>query len=93
MKEKLEGMVTETVAGQERVVEMMERLFAVTEAGAVFSEPMTVEGQTIITASEIAVGMGLGFGIGAGPSDPKGREKEHKAEEAETSEDEGPGRN
>lgn len=88
MKEILEEMVAESVVGQERVAEMMEKLFAVTEAGVVFSEPMTVEGQTIITASEIAVGMGLGFGVGAGSSDPKGHGKGHKADEGETSEGE-----
>ena len=83
MNEKFEGMVAETVASQERVAEMIEKLFTVTQAGAVFSEPITVEGQTIITASEIAVGMGLGFGIGAGSSDPgKGHKKKgHKASE------------
>jgi uncharacterized spore protein YtfJ len=65
---------------REQMVELMERLFAVTRPGAVFSEPIEAEGTTVITASEVSVGMGLGFGMGSG-SGPAGGE-EDEGEEA-----------
>jgi uncharacterized spore protein YtfJ len=47
-------------------MEMVEKLFAVAQPGAVYSEPVTTEGYTVITASEVKVGMGIGFGSGGG---------------------------
>src|SRR5687767_12037348 len=42
------------------------KLFDVYQPGVVFSEPATVGDHTVITASEVYVGMGVGFGRGAG---------------------------
>lgn len=48
------------------------RLFDVYQPGVVFSEPHTVGDQTVITASEVHVGMGVGFGHGADDEDNRG---------------------
>jgi len=64
----LEGMHGTT---QAKASELVGRLFEVAQPGAVFAEPVTVEGRTVITASEIMVGMGIGFGAGGGTEEPK----------------------
>jgi uncharacterized spore protein YtfJ len=51
---------------QAEASELVGRLFEVARPGAVFAEPVTVEGRTVITASEVTVGMGIGFGVGGG---------------------------
>lgn len=52
----------------------IDRLFDVYEPGVVFSEPISVGDNTVITASEVNVGMGLGFGRGSGNSEEEGGE-------------------
>ena len=42
---------------------LIEKLFAVTQPSAVYSEPVTFDKHTIITASEVLVGMGHGYGM------------------------------
>jgi uncharacterized spore protein YtfJ len=49
-----------------QMVDLIEKLYAVTRPGAVFSEPIVAEGTTVITASEVSVGLGIGFGMGSG---------------------------
>jgi uncharacterized spore protein YtfJ len=44
-------------------------LFDVYQPGVVFSEPYFVDDHTVITASEVYVGMGLGFASGSGRGD------------------------
>lgn len=44
----------------------LDKLFAVTQPGAVYSQPVHANGQTVITLSEVTVGMGFGYGIGEG---------------------------
>jgi len=51
---------------RDQIIGLFDNLFAVTKPGAVYSEPINAEGTTIITASEVMVGMGVGFGVGAG---------------------------
>lgn len=54
------------IRGQQESMELLEKLTDLTKPGAVYSEPITIENQTIITASEIS--LGLGFGYGSGPT-------------------------
>jgi len=61
-------------------------LFDVAQPGAVFSEPVTAEGHTIITASEVSVGMGFGYGMGGGTSPRRAGAK--MASEGETQDEE-----
>lgn len=53
------------VAG--KTEELIGRLFAASEADAIYSSPIQAEGYTVITASELIVGMGVGNGGGYGP--------------------------
>ncbi|HEX6123050.1 MAG TPA: spore germination protein GerW family protein, partial [Ktedonobacterales bacterium] len=45
--------------------------------GAVYSTPITAHDQTLITASEVTIGMGMGFGSGTstGPESTSGAER------------------
>jgi uncharacterized spore protein YtfJ len=64
---------------QEEASELIGRLFEVAKPGVVFSEPVTAEGRTVITASEISIGMGVGFGIGGGTGSTEHAEEEEEA--------------
>jgi uncharacterized spore protein YtfJ len=66
MDEKFDQVIMTAVKTQEQGKELMEKLIAVAQPGAVYSEPYTSGDYTVITASEVAVGMGFGFGIGGG---------------------------
>jgi uncharacterized spore protein YtfJ len=64
---------------QEEASELISRLFEVAKPGVVFSEPVTAEGRTVITASEISIGMGIGFGVGGGSGSTEEGEGEETA--------------
>jgi len=64
---KAEIVATE-IGSFEEGAELLERLFQVADPGGVYSEPITAEGHTVITASEVTVGMGFGYGGGTGPN-------------------------
>jgi uncharacterized spore protein YtfJ len=49
-------------------------LFNVYQSGAVFSQPMTVGDNTVITAADVQVAMGMGVGHGTGGTDESGGE-------------------
>jgi uncharacterized spore protein YtfJ len=52
------------VKTQTEASELLGKLFETAKPSGVFSEPITTEGCTVITASEVAIGMGIGYGIG-----------------------------
>lgn len=60
-------------------MEKLDKLFAVAQPGAVYSEPIQVEGQTIITLNEVTVAMGYGFGVGEGGGAPDAETQEANA--------------
>lgn len=68
MKEGIEETLASSRESWNRTAETLEKLFDVTQPGAVFSEPLTSDGRTVITASEVIVGMGVGYGSGGGSS-------------------------
>jgi uncharacterized spore protein YtfJ len=86
MSDEFNEVVVTAVKNQEQAAELVEKLFAVAQPGAVFGEPVTAEGYTVITASEVSVGMGFGYGIGAGTGsesaesedEPQGEQDEAK---------------
>jgi uncharacterized spore protein YtfJ len=47
-------------------MQTLDKLFAVTQPGAVYSQPVHAQGQTVITLSEVTGGIGFGYGIGEG---------------------------
>jgi uncharacterized spore protein YtfJ len=66
MSEEFNKLIIESVPNQERANELIGRLFDVTQPSAVFSQPITNGPYTVITASEVTVGMGAGYGGGGG---------------------------
>jgi uncharacterized spore protein YtfJ len=66
MSEEFNKFVIESVPNQEKSNELIGRLFEVTRPDAVFSQPVTNGPYTVITASEVTVGMGAGYGGGGG---------------------------
>jgi uncharacterized spore protein YtfJ len=67
MSDEFNKVVISAVKNQEQAVGLVEKLFAVAQPGAVYSEPVTVGEHTVITASEVSVAMGFGYGMGGGP--------------------------
>ena len=65
MSEDLNNIVVSTVKSQEEAIGLVGKLFAVAKPSAVFSEPVSIGEHTIITASEVKVGMGYGLGGGS----------------------------
>ena len=66
-----------SVETQEQAVELIEKLYAVAQPGAVFSEPMELEGRTVITAAEVNVGLGVGSTPGDEAMPKKGHGSGH----------------
>lgn len=57
-------ILAESIPDQNKAFEFMEKLYAVGDSKAVYSEPVEVGEYKVITASEVAVFMGYGFGGG-----------------------------
>ena len=68
MSDEFNKVVVSAVKNQEQAIGLVEKLFAVAQPGAVYSEPLTVGEHTVITASEVSVAMGFGYGMGGGTS-------------------------
>jgi uncharacterized spore protein YtfJ len=51
---------------QEQSREWMDKLFAAAKPRAVYGEPITSGGYTVVTASEVTAGGGFGYGFGGG---------------------------
>ena len=84
MSEEAEKLTGAAMEGQDQSVQLIEKLFTVAQPGAVFGEPVSAAGRTIITASEVYVGMGVGFGVGAG-SGPVEDEEPQESEDDQAS--------
>ena len=67
--------------GGVRAAEVVGRLFEVARPGSVYSEPIESENFTILTASEVMVGMGYGTGVGGGVGPAPAEEGAEEAEE------------
>jgi uncharacterized spore protein YtfJ len=87
MNETFEGLTTASVESQEQAIELIEKLYGVARPGAVFSQPMEIEGRTVITAAEVNVGLGIGFGFGGGstPGEEDRPKKGHRSRHAKSS--------
>ena len=66
MSENGNLLMWENVPNQKRLNELVGRLFEVAKVTAVYSEPIQSGDYTVITASELMVGIGAGFGGGGG---------------------------
>ena len=78
MNERFAGFEFRMVESQEQARELIEKLFAVAEPGTVFGEPVQLGDHTVITASEITIGLGFasGGGIGSAPRPELAAEQE-----------------
>jgi uncharacterized spore protein YtfJ len=53
---------------REQAAAMLEKIFAAAQPGAVYGQPVSAEGHTVITAAEVTAGGGFGMGVGQGPA-------------------------
>jgi uncharacterized spore protein YtfJ len=83
VSEQFDKLASAAMEGQEQGFALVEKLFTVAQPGAVFGEPVSAAGRTIITASEVSVGMGVGFGFGGGSAPGQGEGTEEEAEGGE----------
>lgn len=82
MSNESNRVLASAVKSQEQSAEVMEKLFAVAQPGAVYSEPVTSGEFTVITASEVTVAAGFGYGIGSGTSSEPAEGEAATGEEA-----------
>lgn len=69
--------------GSEKAAQVVGRLFEVAQPGSVYSEPIQRDNYTVMTASEVMVGMGYGTGVGGGMGPAQSGEEESAAQEGE----------
>jgi uncharacterized spore protein YtfJ len=62
------GAAVDPRAAQDLGEEVIEKIFAATQPGTVFSAPVVSAPYTIITASEVVAAGGFGFGSGSAPT-------------------------
>jgi len=83
MTEENRSFFTTPIKNMEESSRLTERLFDVVDPGTVFSKPQKAGDYTLITASEVMVGMGSGFGYGYGSFTPPGEDQSGQEVEAE----------
>jgi uncharacterized spore protein YtfJ len=66
MTDPFSNVATILGSRNEQSREMLEKLLAAAQPGAVYSQPVAHGEYTVITASEVAAGGGFGFGMGFG---------------------------
>ena len=66
MSEETNKLILESVPSQKRANELMEKLFEITQPTAVYSQPVTQDNYTVITATELQASIGFGYGGGGG---------------------------
>ena len=87
MSQELDKVAETAEKSQEWAAQVVEKLFDVAQPSSVYAEPVTAGDHTVITASEVTVGMGIGFGVGGG----EGRSTPSQEMSEEGSEFEGEG--
>jgi uncharacterized spore protein YtfJ len=87
MSKAFDQMAATSVENQEQSIALLEKLVAVARPESVFSEPVEVEGRTIITASEVTAGLGVAFGFGGGTTPGQVRmERRHRGRSSDAPE-------
>ena len=75
MSKSYNDLVASSIETGQQAMEWVGRLFGAAQPSAVFGEPVTAGEHTVITASEVKVGMGLGHGGGLGVSGQAGEDE------------------
>lgn len=70
MTEENSPVFTTSIKNHEESIRLTERLYEVVDPDTVFSKPKKAGEYTLITASEIMVGLGSGYGYGSGSFAP-----------------------
>lgn len=73
MSSGIETISGQAIKSQEQVLATINRLFDVAQTRTIFGEPISAGEATVITASEVHVGMGVGFGSGMGEGEGEGQ--------------------
>ena len=81
MAKEMNGLFSVSVEGHKEAMEVIKKLTDVAQPGTAYGEPVTVGDHTIITTSEVTVGLGFGYAMG-GPTEP-GSAVAKESEEAE----------
>lgn len=88
MKDDAALFLKESTSNWKESTELIDKLFSVAKPNAIFGEPVSANGNTVITASEVHVGMGVGYGSGGGEGfSPPGAEEKESEEVSEESEE------
>ena len=82
MSENFNKLILESIPDQKSANELMSRLFDITRADAVYSQPVTVGDHVIINASEYTASLGVGYGGGGGGATGSGSDQEKSSEQA-----------
>jgi uncharacterized spore protein YtfJ len=62
------NLLTQAEKREKQLSNALEKIYAATQPGAVYSEPVTVGNYTVITASEVTASGGFSSGLGFGSS-------------------------
>ena len=65
MSKEKDSAIHGAMRSQEQSQRVLQDLIAAAQARSVFGEPVTQGEYTVITASEVTVGLGFGFGMGS----------------------------
>lgn len=68
-------VLKESIADREAGIEFLDRIYEIAQPNAILSEPVTQGDYTVITATEVSLGIGYGFGAGGGSSTEGGQEE------------------
>lgn len=71
MAKEMNGLFSVSIKGHKEAMEVMKRLTDVAQPGTAYGEPVTVGDHTIITTSEVTVGLGFGYYTMGGPTEPR----------------------
>ena len=66
MKDDAVQILKESTSSWKESIDLINKLFAVAKPSTIFAEPVSANGYTVITASEVHVGLGVGYGSGGG---------------------------
>lgn len=81
MSKFFESIFVESVKSQDQAYDLMESLIDVAQPGAVYAEPVSAGDYTVITASEVSVGLGFGWGTGGGFDNASGEVERTNADD------------
>ncbi len=71
MSSSFDNIVAAVSQDREQTQRLMDKIFSAAQPDAVFAQPVTASGYTVINACEVVVGGGVGYGVGGGTGSPE----------------------